>query len=101
MVEIINVKEMKELAAIGKEEFEKTVLEGPTFKSIVRQIEEAACKGYTGWYKDLDSSDDIRELKVIQKALIGAGYKCEFKSNQAKTLLGFYTSRNTFSVDWD
>jgi len=100
MVEIIKVGDMKELSELGKEEYEKNVLEGSTFKSVVSSIEGSAIKGYTGWYKVLDSSDDTRELEVIKKALIEAGYGCEFKHKRYKNLLGLYSTTTTFHVNW-
>ena len=92
---------MKELTELGKEDFQKSALEGPVFKSIIRSIESAALEGYTGWHKTLSSHDDIRELKVIQKALIDAGYESEFKYKSYKNLLGMNSTTTTFHVNWN
>jgi hypothetical protein len=98
-LEIIKADDMKELSEFGKEEFEKSVLEGPLLKSVIRNIEDSALGGYTGWTTKFDSSVDVREFKVIQKYLTDAGFNCEIKSELKKGLVYQYT-QNSFHVNW-
>lgn len=99
-MEIININDLKELTELGKAEFEKSVLEGPMFKNIVRSIEDAALEGYTEWSRNIESDESLRELEVVQSALIAAGYECVIKVDRG-TVFNFvpYVTRK-FIVDW-
>ncbi|MGN7409942.1 hypothetical protein [Sporosarcina sp. SAFN-010] len=98
---ITKADELKELSESGRVEFEKGVLEGPFFKNILGQMEEAALKGYSGFEKTIYDTEEIRELKVIQKAFLDAGYECKFEFENHKNLLGLSYTTRKFVVDWN
>lgn len=99
MIEIPSAEFLKQLSVEGFESYKRDVLAGPTFKRIVTRIEDSALAGYTGWQQALNSSDDIREFKVIQNELQSKGYYCEFETKERKGLLGAYKER-IFHVKW-
>lgn len=100
-MKITKAEELQELTELGQVEFEKSVLDGPLFKNILAQMEEAALEGYGGFNKTIHNSDEIRELKVIQKAFLEAGYECEIEIENQKGAFGLpYTSRK-FIVRWN
>lgn len=90
---LLTPKEMIELSEKGKKEFKETVLQGPTLKHLISNIESAALEGYLGFTQKINSSDDIRELYVIRDYLIAHGYHCEFKTLTKKSLICEYKEK--------
>lgn len=99
-VEIPSIEYLKGLTEVGIKSFEQTVLEGSLFKNIIRNIEDAAFNGFTGWDKKIESDDDVRALKVICKTLKGKGFYCEIEAKEETGLLGKY-NRKSFVVNWE
>ena len=97
---LITPAELMELSKLGKEAYKESVLSGPTLKKIIENIEGSALKGFTGWRKKLISDDDLRELKVIKDYLLENGYKCEFKTEKKRSLIGEY-SEQYFLISWE
>ena len=99
MDQIMQASELSEIAEQGRIQFEKDVLESSEFKSLIKNIEDAALKGYTGFYQKLDSSHDRRAYSVFIKFLIAAGYSAEIKRVERKSLFGVFYS-DEFQVSW-
>lgn len=100
MTQIMNASDLKELSILGEAEFEKNVLEGPRFKSIMTSIEDAAMQGHCSWGTSLVPAEEVRELRVIQQALQDAGYNCELDETTGKAFgILDYTNRK-FEVSW-
>ncbi|MCJ8008091.1 hypothetical protein ACFFF5_17940 [Lederbergia wuyishanensis] len=99
LVKIQTPNEMMELSEEGKKKFEKEVLEGPLFKKVLQSIEDSALKGYTGYRRKIHSQDEVRSLKVIQKYLQAAGYKCEFETEKRLGLISEYDV-HYFVIRW-
>ena len=98
MKEIPTAEFLNSVSKEGLASYEREVLEGPTFKRIMKNIEDSALEGYTGWKQTLHG-EDIRALKVIRKELQTKGYYCEFEETDVQGLLGSY-KKNTFHVKW-
>lgn len=90
---------LAEISEKGNHNFEQDVLNGPIFKKFVRAIEDSALEGFTGYRHKIYPGEDDRALKVIQKALKEAGYKCEFEEVKKKGLVAEYTDRY-FHIKW-
>lgn len=99
MHEIPTAVFLKQMADEGLVSYEKEVLEGPLFKKIIIQIEDAALAGYAGRKNTLNGGDDIRALKVIQKELQSKGFYCEFEMEDVRGLMGTYKEQ-FFHVKW-
>lgn len=99
MKEIPTAEFLKQLSSEGQVNYEKDVLNGPLFKKIMTQIEDSALDGFTGWRQRIDSNDDIRALKVIQKELQSKGFYCEFETLEKRGLLGPYNEQY-FHIKW-
>lgn len=99
MIQIMSASELAKISEEGKQQFEKDALESPVFRSLVTGIEEAALKGYTGYYGKLNSNHDRRAYEIYVKYLCASGYKAEIKRTQKKGLLGFYFEEE-FHVSW-
>lgn len=99
MNQIIQATELAKLSEDGRLQFEKDALDSLDFKSLIRNIENAALDGYTGFNQKLHSSDNRRVYNVFIKFLITAGYSAEIKRVERKSLIGvFYTDE--FHVSW-
>ena len=81
---------LAEMSEEGTRSFEQQVLEGPLLKRFIRSIEDSALEGYTGYKHKIQPGEDIRSLKVIQKALKESGYKCEFEEVEKRGLITNY-----------
>ncbi|KGR89338.1 hypothetical protein [Lysinibacillus odysseyi] len=91
---------LNQLSKEGMESYKQDVLNGPVFKKIINQIEDAALDGYKGWRRPLDSrTDEMRALKVIREELQSRGFYCEFETVQKNGLLGEYKVK-IFVVKW-
>ncbi len=100
MNEIPTIEFLKKISDEGFEDYKKDVLNGPLFRKIMIQIEDAALAGYTGRKNKLDHrTDDFRALKVIQKELQAKGFYCEFETVEKKGLIVPYKEQY-FHVKW-
>lgn len=100
-MEITKADELKELTELGQAEFEKSVLEGPLFKSILASMEDSAMKGYSGFKKTIYDVEDLRDYYVIQKAFQNAGYECEIEIERKTTFFNVPYTNRLFRVSWD
>lgn len=99
MSEIPSAEFLNQVSKDGLANYEKEVLEGPLFKNIMKNIEDSALEGYTGWKKTIHGHDDLRALNAIRKELQAKGYYCEFETVDFNGLLGTYKKKN-FHVKW-
>lgn len=99
MNEIPTAEFLNQLSKEGLESFERDVLNGSLFRSILIKIENAALDGYTGWSLNIPGNEDIRALKVIQRELKSNGFYCEFENKEKVGLLGTYKNK-IFHVKW-
>jgi hypothetical protein len=90
---------LAEMSEEGTRSFEQQVLEGSLLKRFIRSIEDSALEGYTGYRHKIHPGEDIRSLKVIQKVLKEAGYKCEFENIEKKGLITNYFE-NYLVIKW-
>lgn len=99
MNEIMQASELAEISEQGKIQFEKDALESSVFKSLIKNVEDAALKGYTGFHQKLESSHDRRAYNVFIKFLIAAGYSADIKRVERKSLIGVFYA-DEFHVSW-
>ena len=83
----------------GVKSFEREVLEGPLFRGIIQRIEDNALAGYTGYSRQVFTTDEMRSLTVIRKNLQTAGYYCEFEIKTKRGIFGEYKEQR-FVIDW-
>jgi len=100
MVVIIQANEAANLSEKGKKKFEKDALEGSEFKSLIREIEENAMEGRTGFIKLIQSEEKVRVYETLVVALKKAGYKSSIKLKRPCSLLGFPDKDCVFYVSW-
>ena len=80
--------------------FEQDVMQGPLFRSIIQRIEDTALAGFERYSRKIDSSDQVRSFKVIQKNLVSAGYYCEIEVQTKRGLLIGEYKEQYFVIDW-
>ncbi|GKV69825.1 hypothetical protein NCCP2716_23230 [Sporosarcina sp. NCCP-2716] len=100
-MKITNPEDMRKISVDGQMEYEKSVMEGPLFKSIMAEMEQAALEGYSGFNQTITDSADLRDYYVIQKAFTDAGYKCEIEIERRKGLMNIPYVIRKFFVSWD
>lgn len=100
MVIIIQANEAANLAEKGKKKFEKDALEGSEFKSLIREVEENAMEGRTGFTKLLQSEEKVRVYEIFVVALKKAGYQSSIKLKRPLSILGFPDTDCVFYVSW-
>ena len=98
--DMLTAEFLNQLSNEGFANYKKDVLNGPLFKKIISQIEDAALDGYKGWNQTLDNrADDIRALNVVREELLSRGFYCEFETENKRGLIGDYSVQK-FVIKW-
>ncbi|MEK5528486.1 hypothetical protein MKX79_03700 [Viridibacillus sp. FSL R5-0468] len=98
-ISIPTASELNAISVESRKNYEKSVLEGPLLRTIVQKLEDAALEGLTTWKRKIDSTDNVRALKVISNTLENRGFNCEFKPISNPGLIQSYTEEY-FIVEW-
>ncbi|QJT71668.1 hypothetical protein [Psychrobacillus phage Spoks] len=77
MIKLQTAEEMKQVSSENYNRFQKESLESPTFKRMIKNIEQAAVHGHSRTVFNLYEDEDTNMMGVFLKVLRNAGYKVE------------------------